>query len=76
MRNILEITGIIFAFTALVALGWALLCLMTWAIISPTTNYNRCEAIAKSRDSDFATTGWRSDTCYLYKGGKEFKVKL
>lgn len=57
-------------------IGWLFLALLGWATTSPATNWDRCRAIAKSQDVEWAATGWRYDTCYLYKDGQEEVIKL
>jgi len=59
-----------------IGIVWGLMGLLVWSFSSPIDNSSRCRAIAESREAQSATTGWRSDTCYIYKDGTEEVIKL
>jgi len=58
------------------ALIWGLIALAVWSFDSPLNNKDRCKAIAISRNAQSSITGWRADTCYIHKDGKEEVIKL
>lgn len=74
----LILAGMFYGFIAILVMfvSWVLLSVIIWGVASPTSNYYRCSAIAKSQNKQFATSGWRNDTCYLYSNGKEERIKL